>query len=214
MSRSIDVHLFIKAIELFDEGELRLARSQMHPVNRLSEFPPSGINAKQSAVLIIFTLLNNELSLVFIQRTKDQTVHSGQIAFPGGRFDETAGDQSVKDTALRETFEEIGVICSKDDILAELMPLYIPPSNFMMFPFITFIESLPEFHRSITEVDEVFVIPVSSLLSKEARGEGLFETIRGQVKAPCFVWGNVKIWGATAIILSEILFVYRKMTTP
>ena len=149
--------------------------------------------------------------MLFIRRTSDRSVHSGQIAFPGGKYDPIAGDVDTCDTAIRETFEETQVVVDKKNILASLSPLYVPPSNFLIYPYVCLLEKEPCVIPAPQEVADFFSVPVRFLLNTNNVKQSEFDTIYGKVTAPCYqVNQQTKIWGATAIILSEFLCLERK----
>lgn len=156
-----------------------------------------------SVMLFIFPEKNMP-HLLFIERAEDGKVHSGQIAFPGGKQDAT--DESLLHTAVRETFEETGLQINSGDIIGELTPLYIPPSNFLVYPFVAFKNYKPEFIPSVKEVKNVISISLAELIRENAISlTEKHQTYRGEVMAPAYVVSNVKIWGATSMILSEFL---------
>ncbi len=176
------------------------------PKSRIA-FPNENITPVQSAVLLLLYPKNGQTHLVFIERTKDNRVHSGQIAFPGGRFDSEAGDITLEDTALRETYEEIGIAKENIVTIGKLSDLYIAPSNFNVAPFIAYMHSTPYFVRCEEEVNKILEIPLSALLKQNKLKIAEFETYSGKISAPCYMWNDIKIWGATAMMLTEFLFV-------
>jgi 8-oxo-dGTP pyrophosphatase MutT (NUDIX family) len=138
-----------------------------------------------------------------IERTGDGGVHSNQISFPGGKKEES--DSSFEFAALRETEEEVGIASNTVKILGALTPLYIPPSNFLVYPFVGYIDYQPIFVISEKEVQRIITPPIHLFRDDQAIKEDIFESARGySVKAPYFELEDVKIWGATAMILSEI----------
>ncbi len=159
----------------------------------------------KSGVTLLCYPENEEMKLLFIRRTKDNGVHSGQIAFPGGRFDLNAGDTNTCDTALRETYEEIGVVVKKNQILKYMTPLYVPPSNYQIDPYLAFVDEIPVMIPNLAEVDEIITLPLSKLIMESSVSESEFETLHGKITAQYYIVDNVKIWGATAIILSELV---------
>jgi len=171
--------------------------------------PPDAVPVK-SGVLMLFYPEHEELNLLFIRRTEDNGVHSGQIAFPGGRFDAADGDINTLDTALRETDEEIGCLILPENVLNKLSSLYIPPSNYLVDPYIALLRKKPVFKANPAEVAEIIHVPFMSFLSDNCIAEHEFVTKVGLIKAPCYVWNEVHIWGATAIILSECLCLVQK----
>ena len=148
-----------------------------------------------------------ELHLILTRRHEYPGVHSGQISFPGGRR-ETG--ETLKTTALRETMEEIGVAPNRLQVLGELSPLYTPPSNFCIYPFVAYSPVYPNFQPDPKEVAEIVEAPLSHLLDPVNRKEEIWDFEKyGQRRVPFFdVFGH-KVWGATAMILSEFLMLLR-----
>jgi 8-oxo-dGTP pyrophosphatase MutT (NUDIX family) len=184
-------------------------RSLLFPENRNMQIPDGADPVNSSVVLLCFPKFD-ALHLLFIRRSKYNGVHSGQIAFPGGRFDAAAGDADIRDTAIRETFEETAVVLQKERILASLSSLYVPPSNFLIQPFVYLLDDEPNAIPAPREVEEIIEVPLDFLLNASCVGRSAFDTIYGTVTAPCYIIDELtKIWGATAIILSEFLCLER-----
>lgn len=165
--------------------------------------------AKQSAVLILLFPENDQLKAVFIKRSEYDGVHSGQIAFPGGSCEDTDNDFAA--TALRETFEEIGVEPEKIEIVGQLSDLYIPPSNFMVKVFVGYCAQKPEYSIDKKEVQSVIEIPVADFYTDNIIFEKEFGSgnRKFSIKAPFYKINDVEIWGATAMITSELLAVFK-----
>ncbi len=161
-------------------------------------------HAVESAVLFLLFKKANQLNVVFIQRPEYDGVHSGQIALPGGKTE--LSDPDFIYTALRETHEEIGFRCDIQNVLGVLSQLYIPPSNFIVKPVVAFVHDLPQFVPQPEEVANIIMVPLADLLNKENLTESYFLS-RGNdvIKAPCYSVSGVKIWGATAMIVSEFI---------
>ena len=153
-----------------------------------------------SVALIIYPDENEIARLVLIQRNKYEGVHSGQISFPGGKYEKS--DKSFMETALRETREEIGVDTNSFITIQELSNIYIPPSNFMVYPFLFLSNSNLDFSINKKEVKDLITPTVDQILSFEIlNGEfGINKTIN-----PYFDFQSKRIWGATAMILKELI---------
>ncbi len=179
---------------------------EMAPVTRLSFKKPE--ETKKAGVLILLYPKNNIYYLVFIQRPTYNGAHSGQISFPGGQFEEA--DANLIKTALRESYEEIG-ICTEDvKVLGTLSPLYIPVSNFEVKPVIAYLSYTPKFKADPIEVNHIIELPLYEFTDIQNKDE-VDMHIRGEVfRVPCFYPGSYRIWGATAMILSELIHVIRK----
>ncbi len=178
----------------------------MMPKQRREDFEKTKPNnfTKKSAVLLLLSQRNNQLYLTFIKRQKYDGVHSGQIAFPGGKFEKN--DISLIETALRETNEEIGINPMDIEIIGQLSELFIPPSNFLVQPVIGFINHQPIYKINNYEVECVFEVSLEELHSAKTMHDADFEVINNKtIKAPCYVYGNHKVWGATSMILSELI---------
>lgn len=169
--------------------------------------------ARESAVLLLLFPKSDQLHLLFIQRAEYDGVHSGQIAFPGGRFENS--DITFETTARRETAEETGIPTNEITIIGKLTSLYIPPSNFNVHPFVGFISSEPTFTPDPVEVAKVLPIPVFELQKPEIIQQKTITTSDGYVlDVPCYVYDNHTIWGATSMILSEFLEVVSSAANP
>ncbi|SNS20852.1 8-oxo-dGTP pyrophosphatase MutT, NUDIX family [Belliella buryatensis] len=164
-------------------------------------------NPRKGAVLMLFYPEDNQTLVPFIKRPSYDGVHSGQIAFPGGKWEEQDVDLSM--TALREAEEEIGIDPKKVRLVGKLSDLFIPPSNFLVSPFIGFMEETPLFKPDPYEVDRIINCPVNQLTDVSIRKEGKI-TVREQyqLKAPYFDIENEMVWGATAMMLGEFMYLW------
>lgn len=161
-------------------------------------------NVRNGAVTALFNPLpGGTWALVYIKRPEYDGAHGGQMAFPGGKAD--PDDTDIVFTARRETWEEIGVKDEQYDILGALTPVYIPPSNFLVQPFMAIAKETLTFVPDSREVEYVWQIPVDDLLSEKAVSVSDFKTPYGTIKDyPCYVFGNHIVWGATAMMTAEI----------
>ncbi|WP_118972289.1 NUDIX hydrolase [Taibaiella koreensis] len=178
------------------------AQKRMMNVNRPDgrEAPP---HARKSGVLLLLYPDGGDLQLVLIERSADGGVHSGQIALPGGRKEDT--DVTIVDTALREAAEEVALNAHKVTVIGQLSCLYIPVSNFEVTPVVAFAAEAPKLIASEAEVARILRLPLSTLFSRkemvDVRASGLdivIHTIAYMMDDEQF------IWGATAMILSEL----------
>lgn len=183
---------------------------KMAPISRLAEHAKysrasswGSENARKSAVLILFYPKNDLTHLAMIVRAADKSVHSGQVSFPGGMAEES--DHSLIDTALREANEEIGIVSDSVKIIGQLTKLYIPPSNFDVFPFVGVTFSTPVF-KSNYEVQKVLEIELGTFTLPETRTHKRIQHRTGNnFEVPCYYIHGEVIWGATAMIISELL---------
>lgn len=163
-------------------------------------------NARPSAVLCLLFPLNDDLHVLLMKRREAKGAHSGQVSFPGGRFDKT--DADYKATALREAHEEVGILSQEVEILGALTSLYIPVSNFNVYPYVGYAQNRPVYNLSHNEVSYTIEVPLTSLLHPERKtvtdvtSPAVPGLIR-KVKAYMLDDGTI-IWGATAMIISEL----------
>lgn len=151
-----------------------------------------------------------ELYLVLTRRPEYPGAHSGQISLPGGRRE--AGE-SLQTTALREANEEIGLISNTVEVMGQLSPLYTPPSNFCIYPFVAFSAARPAFQPDPKEVAELIELPLKLLLNPALHKEETWHFPNyGERRVPFYdVFGH-QVWGATAMILSEFLSLLQSST--
>lgn len=188
-----------------------IAQATMAPPGR-SAFPVAPENARHAAVLALFFQKYDTWHLLFIQRTSPPgDRHGGQISFPGGSVD--PGDKDIIDTALREAEEEVGLGRERIDVLGRLTPLYIPVSNFQVDPVVGVLGAAAgaKYVRQETEVERILEIPVSDLLTKGARKVGDRKTSSGFTlkNVPYYDAGGEEIWGATSMMVAELLALVR-----
>ena len=186
---------------------------KMAPPNRAKELLEKQnylLAARQSAVMVLLYPLNNQLHTVFIKRSEYDGIHNGQIAFPGGKKEKT--DQNFEETALRETFEEVGIKSDEIELIGQLSDLFIPPSNFIVKPFVGYCTGQPTYKLDPREIQSVVEIDLADFYSENRIFEKEFSSgTSGQtIKAPYFGIKNIEIWGATAMITSELLDVLKK----
>ena len=168
-------------------------------------------NARPSAVLCLIFPLNGEPHILFMKRREDNTPHSGQVSFPGGSYEQN--DADYRATALREANEEVGIMAADVDILGALTSLYIPVSNFNVYPHVGFSAQRPAYNLSQAEVSYILEVPVSELFHP-SRKEVTHVTSPAmpdvKLKVNAYVLqDSTIIWGATAMILSELEAVLR-----
>jgi 8-oxo-dGTP pyrophosphatase MutT (NUDIX family) len=157
--------------------------------------------AKSSAVLLYCYPKKNIMYLSLIKRTSYKGHHSGQISFPGGKPKKS--DNSLFETALRECNEELGVFLKHTNALFSLSPVYIPPSNFLVTPFVVLDSNSPLFNPDPREVDYQIEISLNELIRLKVKQSILNEGMFKGLSVPCYCYKGQIIWGATAMILSE-----------
>ncbi len=177
------------------------SQRKMAPVGRVpSSYEAEPEGARKAAVLLAVT---GDARLVMIRRARDGGAHSGQMAFPGGAVESV--DQSLEAAALREAHEEVGLDPSEVRLLGSLTPLYIPISNYTIYPVVGYITRLPHFVCQPGEVDGVVVVSITELAS--SRGHLSPDAPGSAAGAPCYRTAACEIWGATAMIVEEFLSV-------
>jgi len=175
----------------------------------LSSLQKNSISDKrltESAVLVPIFCKGGECHILFTQRSNQVSSHKGQASFPGGTHSE--GDMSLLDTAIRESWEEIGLEAEDVEILGELDD--IPTTTgFVISPFVGFIPYPYKFIVNHREIDEIFDMSVSTLLHKaDIRPERYI--IDGQLALSCsYEYGGRRVWGATARILKQFLEIFQ-----
>ncbi|MFO8011062.1 MAG: CoA pyrophosphatase [Dehalococcoidia bacterium] len=157
--------------------------------------------ARPSAVLVPIFERGGEDHILFTKRTETVEHHKSQISFPGGRKEEE--DEDLLRTALRESYEEIGLDPEMVDILGELDDELTLVSNFIVTPFVGFIPDPRQLRINPVEVEGLLEVPVSSLLNKANYREGIQADGGMTYKAHYFHYGEDVIWGATARILKR-----------
>ncbi|MCF8231285.1 MAG: CoA pyrophosphatase [Bacteroidales bacterium] len=168
------------------------------------------VHPRKSSIMIIIFPSGDFFSTYTILRPKYDGIHSDQIGFPGGQKEWQ--DDNLLDTAIRETQEEIAVTIDKNEVLGKLTDIYIPPSNFMVAPYIAFRESKPSTERQPSEVEKIIEVNLREIIAPDAIvSRSLYVEHYGEVHVPCFMAGEYVIWGATAMIMSELREVLRKI---
>ncbi len=167
--------------------------------------------AKHAGVMALFyPNTNRQTQLVLILRKTYKGVHSAQVGFPGGKLE--TYDQSLQDAALRETEEEIGVPAKNIQVYKTLSRVYIPPSNFYVQPFIGITEITPNFIKQDDEVDAVIEVPLKHFLDDNSLiTEHVKTSYSTEVEVPAFLLNDFVVWGATAMMLSEIKDILKQL---
>lgn len=167
--------------------------------------------SKKAAVLALFYPdFSGETHLVLIKRKTYKGVHSAQLAFPGGKVETI--DKNFQETALRETEEEIGVPKTSIDIIKPLTQLYIPPSNFEVFPFLGKIDHTPTFVKQESEVDDILAVSLKNFLNEgNVCSVKVATSYNIEVEVPAYNFDGQIVWGATAMMMSEIKVMFQKI---
>lgn len=160
-------------------------------------------NPRKAGVLALFYPNNsNETCFLLTLRASYKGTHSAQISFPGGKFEEK--DKSLKKTALREAYEEVGINSKLVKIFKEVTDVYIPPSNFLVTPYLAFTTKPPIFKKN-EEVETLIEVKLADLLSNNSiTTTEVTTSYMDKINVPCFKLNAYTVWGATAMMLSEI----------
>ena len=151
-----------------------------------------------------------ETRFVLILRKTYKGVHSNQVGFPGGRVEKF--DRDLMQTALRETEEEVGIPQEEVQVLRELTRLYIPPSNFWVQPFMGIIQKTPLLVPQEEEVESVLEIDIDHFLSDSClTHQRLSTSYATNIEVPAFLLNGHVVWGATAMMLSEMKEILRQV---
>ena len=166
-------------------------------------------NSKTASVLLLFYPdKNSQTRLVMILRNIYNGVHSNQISFPGGKVENQ--DKTLLETALRETEEEIGVSKKQINYVGSLSSVYIPPSNFNVYPYIGFCNNEPNFSIDKKEVSMILEPTLASLLEMKIT-ESTVTVNKTNQKVPSYLINDHVLWGATAIMVHEFIILYKQM---
>ncbi len=183
-----------------------LAHAELAPYRKSNEHYLRNIKPKLASTLVLlFPDENNILHFVLIKRPQYSGVHSNQYALPGGKKE---GNEDKEETALRETQEEIGIQRDKIQIIGKLSEIYVPPSNFLIFPFIGYCSSIPLFIADQNEVDEIIEIQLDELFKNDViKITNKSIVHKGQkfnLSVPFLDLNGRDVWGATGAILNEL----------
>ncbi|QYJ67417.1 NUDIX hydrolase [Flavobacterium litorale] len=199
---------FLKYIPKIQKEQLPAvaAHSKMAPKGRLvsqsSDYYKTK-NPKESAVMMLLYPQDGNTHLTLIKRNTYPGVHSAQISFPGGKVEPK--DNDLKATALRETCEEVGVSPSEVDVIMPFSEIYIPPSNFIVHPYLGLAPNTPNFVPDATEVAEIIALPLDVFLDDAiVVNKTMTTSYATNINVPGFKVQQHFVWGATAMIMSEL----------
>ncbi len=178
-----------------------------HAVRKADPHPDVTTTRDAAVLIILFEKTPGNFHVIFIRRTSshDGDKHAGQVGFPGGKSE--TSDQDLMYTALREAHEEIAIDLAQIDVLGLLSPLYITVSKFMVHPFLAYSWKTPVLLRQETEIEEILELPLSSFMASSSIQETRIHLSSGIIlnHVPCYQINGHLIWGATAMIMSELL---------
>ena len=186
----------------------------MAPLIRIKELEAGHIkkkNPKKAGVLALFYPNERQsTNLLLILRKTYQGVHSNQIGFPGGKSEEE--DRDIMQTALRETHEEVGVPPQQVSIIKSMSEIYIPPSNFEVQPFVGLYEDPKPFVLQESEVESLVEVSLADFMDDaKVFTQKLSTSYAKNIDVPAFKLNGYTVWGATAMMLSEIKELLRQV---
>jgi len=189
------------------------AHFKMVPFERIENLKNQdlkSLNPKTAAVMMLLYPKNQRTHLVLIVRNSYKGVHSAQIAFPGGKYE--ANDENFQNTALRETYEEIGIHPNQIEIIMPFTNLYIQASNFMVYPFLGICKEEIVFVPDGNEVVNIIELPLHVFLNDNSIVTTNMSTSYAKnIEIPAFKINEHIVWGATAMMLSELKEVLKKV---
>ena len=202
----------IRINKIFQAFYLPLPGKQAHrelaPYRNEIDLDFKNKNPKIASTLLLIYPKNGETFFCLIERQEYEGTHSNQISFPGGKNE---SGESMKETALRETMEEIGVDPVSINIIGELSQVFVPPSNFLIHPFVGYCDFTPDFKANEREVKRIIEVNIDELFKKDIIKikKMSFKKSSGNVdfEVPYLDLNNKIVWGATSVILNE----FRKM---
>ncbi|HCE56927.1 MAG TPA: CoA pyrophosphatase [Prolixibacteraceae bacterium] len=174
---------------------------------KLKADPEELVSAKHSGVMLLLFERNEELYALLIKRPEHMKHHASQIALPGGR---TEPGETILESALRETWEEIGIVSDKIEILGKLSDLYVQVSKFVIHPFVGWIENINTLNVNKNEVEKIIAFPLKKMNAEIDETD--INTVTGTIKVPCFKFDDEIIWGATSMILMEFYDLIKPLT--
>jgi len=189
------------------------AHYKLVPGNRREEMRNLDINSlkpnKAGVMAVFYPDSFGNTYLVLILRKTYKGVHSNQIGFPGGRLEPE--DDNLKQTALRETEEEVGIPRNNIEVIRELTRLYIPPSNFWVQPYLGLLEETPTLIPQESEVERILEVDLDHFLDhSNFVNQELKTSYSSRMVVPAFKLNEQIVWGATGMMLSEIREIFRE----
>lgn len=171
-------------------------------------YPPANPRARKGAVLALLYPIDETPHLALIQRPDYAGVHGGQISFPGGKLE--PGDKSLLHAALRESNEEVGIVAGEVEVLGPMTEVYVLASNFLVHPFLGYAARRPDFITDPREVRELLEVPLHTFLNEHRIRETVIRSKAGfNLNAPYYDVNGRILWGATAMMISELAHMVR-----
>ena len=210
----MDFNTFLNSISALKKSTVGGLDAQFNLAPKLrlkySQEKIKALNPVKAGVLALFYPNDKgETCFLLTLRASYNGTHSSQISFPGGKFD--TQDESLKNTALRESFEEVGISSEEISVFKQMTDVFIPPSNFIVAPFLGYITHTPSFKKN-HEVEELITISLKDLLSDSSISSTTLSTSYAKnIEVPCFLLNGYVVWGATAMMLNEIKVLIKKI---
>jgi len=207
----MSTHPFYSYIKQYSNGSLPgwPAQKKMCPVpvkGDPTRKQPDDNQGNPSSVLVpLFPGHNQDLHVILTLRTKSIR-HAGQISFPGGRAEV---NETPVETALRETHEEVGIDPNSVSIAGTISPLYLDRSDSRIEPFVGFLNEKPALTRNPNEVEEIIIVKIEELLGNSLLKRETWELQNRKLEVPFWDIHRVPLWGATAMMMSELLELYQ-----
>ena len=184
------------------------AHLELAPYRKNVKFNYEQNKPKIASTLLLLYPKDNNVYFCLIERPEYEGTHSNQISFPGGKNE---NGETIKQTAIRETFEEVGIDPISINIIGEMTQVYVPPSNFLIHPFVGYLDLEPSFKADKREVKKIIEVNIEDLFSDEIIKNKKMNLGRNNnslyVDVPYMDLNNKIVWGATSVILNE----FRKM---
>ena len=200
-------------LKLIDQLTLRIMRplpgqaahAKVSPSKRLAtdDYLSNNPSYKSGCVTILLFPDQEIVRLLLMERSVGNNPHSGQISFPGGKKE--MDDQSLEETALRETYEEVGIDPAQINLIGKISDIYIPGSNYLVHPFLGYSMAKPETKLNPLEVKSILIPSLELFLSDDLPKAEFQSKLAGLIEAPYYSFENHKIWGATAMMIRELV---------